>query len=71
MNYSESTAEEQIELLSTFQYKAGFDAATEKYTDQLKQKDEALQEKDSALQKKDDEIAALKARIAELQGNIT
>ena len=75
-------AENKFRAINAAQYEAGYAAAEEKYSEELKikdnallekdnallEKDNALQEKENALQEKDNEIASLKARLAELEG---
>ena len=75
-------AENKFRAINAAQYEAGYAAAEEKYSEELKikdnallekdnallEKDNALQEKENALQEMDNEIASLKARLAELEG---
>ena len=64
-------AENKFRAINAAQYEAGYAAAEEKYTGEIKLKDEALQEKDNVIAEKDNALAEKDNALAEKDNKIT
>ncbi len=60
-------AENRFRAINAAQYEAGYTAAEEKYTGEIKLKDEALQEKDNKITALSDENATLSNEVSRLK----